>query len=227
MNNVSSSRKSLEDLLHTQVDLELDASMPMLRHPLVYSVPYMQQLNGFLNQQLKAKQKAIKEATENQNWGRFVFMHERAYRLEALHMVEDQINSKAELWQLLAEVWTDSENIFECIDVWADIFEDCNPKEARTMMNESEQGTFAALPELVVVYRGFTKKPAQAGYSWTTSIETASFFANRLLRTESDPRWIVSGAIMKTDILACFDGRGESEIVALPGSVTNQQLKAL
>lgn len=73
----------------------------------------------------------------------------------------------------------------------------------------------------VTVYRGVGTKstPPEKAYSWTTSINTASFFATRFSQTGD----IYKGKIHIKDVVAYIDTRGEHEILALPRNVKDIQ----
>jgi hypothetical protein len=90
----------------------------MLRHPLLYSVPYFGDAeNERLNQQFEFRKEALREAQEKNQHARWVFMHERPYRLQAMLDLKGEIPD-TEFLPLLLEVYVDSENARENFDDW-------------------------------------------------------------------------------------------------------------
>ena len=180
---------------------------PMLRHPLVYSIPLM--LPGQANQTLYAKRAAILRAVEAEDWHSVVFLHERPYRLKALI---DYVTGRDEYDEVLSlmyspehtdlavSVWIDSENIEQHVEEWRALFADC------TWLGDlDEQAAFDALPDPIPAYRG----GVVGDWSWTTDIKIAEFFAKRL----GAGREVRHAMIPKADVFAYLLGRGESELL--------------
>lgn len=187
---------------------------PYINHPLVQSIPHSPVMNRRANLMLAHKKEALEEALATGKWNSVVFLHERPFRLNALleHVPSDIPPS--EYWPIVSSVWTDSENIWQNVDVWMDLW--AAPYHSpELIMDEDEMAAFNALPELITVYRG-TQKGLPLGLSWTTDRERAEWFANRFGR---DDPVVTEGTVNKGDVLAYFLGRGESEIVVLPYDV--------
>lgn len=55
---------------------------PALRHPLVYSIPYMEVENALLNRRLKDKREHVAKAIRERKWGTVIMLHERPYRAQ-------------------------------------------------------------------------------------------------------------------------------------------------
>jgi hypothetical protein len=55
----------------------------MLRHPLVYSMFHHDRLNALVNKQLHAKLEELDKAIAERNYTKFVYLHERPYRIDA------------------------------------------------------------------------------------------------------------------------------------------------
>lgn len=148
----------------------------------------------------------------------YIFGHERPYRLEALSEAArgglDMFPE--EYWPLVAEVWRDSNNIFQDYDAWRELWTADVPKR-EFAMSADERGTFAALPESVEVWRGIRCENGMHGMSWTLCRDYGIWFAQRSGARRERPM-LIRGMVMKADILAAFDGV-EQEIVALPESV--------
>lgn len=206
---------------HLHIDPNLGE---IIQHPLVYSVPHAPAFNKMVNRQLVAKQDAIKRATDDQNWDQFIWLHERPFRVDALLEVGrhlDLPNNGPVFWRLAGLVWTDSENIWQHLDQWRDLFSDTTIPGRKHFMSEEDQETMelpsnkGGISDTFTVYRGFNRDDAVDGFSWCLNRERARWFANR---------WgargrVASGLLSKRDVIGLMTGRGEAEVVAMPENV--------
>jgi len=62
----------------------------MLRHPLVYQVPFFS--NGSANAYYEQKRIAVEKATADKNYKQFVWLFERPYRVEAFIKIADKLS---------------------------------------------------------------------------------------------------------------------------------------
>jgi hypothetical protein len=111
-------------------------------------------------------------------------------------------------------------------DYWLEVFRMAQaPEFKRWLMTTEEQATLAALPDPIPIFRGFLGDDGGLGLSWTTSRDIAFFFATRfsLLHKDKTP-YIIEGTIAKTDVLAYFEARCESEIVCDPSKVIGKRV---
>lgn len=194
-----------------------------LRHPLVFHVAYTETMNKLINQQYRVRVEERERFIREGNWSSFVFLHERAYRLNALDEViwgHDVTDPKI-VWPLVAETWTDSENIHENLDQWREMWDLDLPHRYELTMDDEDRAAFDALPEVIDVYRGVGHPDAVEGLSWTTDREKAVWFSRRFEGLADRTPILVSGKVEKNDVLAHLLGRGESEIVVLPENVMN------
>jgi len=210
----------------------------MLRHPLVYSLCHDPERSALANQQLRYKQRAVAEAVDNGDWEKYIWLHERAYRLEALLDIKGRLLPDAsdtleyknadQLWELAGVVWIDSENIWQCQDEWRDLFDLRNVYSHHKFMSDEDQETMRLSPQkggmnpTVTVYRGVCHEEALDGFSWTLAKDTAEWFARRAVwrsHDEESQPMVATGTISKKDVIALMTGRGELEIVALPEDV--------
>lgn len=239
-------RNRIAELLQRTEDLDpdleryttIDPSLGMLiRHPLVFSVVHTPNLNALVNAQLKEKRRAIDAAWENREWHRYVWLHERPYRLDALleidgHVTDGNLIDDETYWRLAGEIWVDSENIYQNLDEWRDVFEDPERDKKRYFMSDADRKflsktpMFGGLPDTFTVYRGFHNTGAEDGYSWTLDRERACWFAHRLCPTGGQPK-VASGIISRRDVFAFMSGRGEQEIVCLPENVCGIEIEKL
>lgn len=184
--------------------------IPMLRHPLIYEIVVDPKRCAFINYRFRAKQKMLADAIIKKDWNAVIWSHERPYRWEAMtrHMtaMTDEV-----YWKLLADIWTDSENIFE-YKWWAEKLLS-NPRPGRHfLMEDSEHDALAAMPSKIQIYRGCqvcSRQHGVQGLSWTLKYDTAKWFAKRFPGQQA----IVSGYANKKDVLAYFASRNEAEIV--------------
>jgi hypothetical protein len=187
----------------------------MIHHPLIIEIAYNPKMNAFINARYRHKLAAIESAKAAGQFYSIIFMHERPYRLEALKSLAPQM-SDAEYWNCVGGVWVDSENIWQNLNEWRNVWE--SKRSAKfNCMDEEEREVFAALPNTIKVYRGVHGKGCNMplyrrnGLSWTTSYDTAEWFSKRHKETRQK---ILMGTVDKKDVHAYFSGRNENEIVA-------------
>jgi hypothetical protein len=186
----------------------------MLRHPLVYQVPFYN--SGLANEVLAHKRARIAEAVVERDWHTVVFLHERPHRLAALidyctgrYDDRDDIEPESilplcaipEHWELAADVWVDSENINQNLAEWRALIGngDCD----LWLGTEDERAEFDALPDPIPAYRG----GSVGDWSWTTDLRIAEFFANRCDLP------VRHAMIPKSDCFGYLTRRSESELL--------------
>lgn len=182
-----------------------DSGWEMLRHPLVYQVPFRS--NGSANAVYIQKQNQVKDALGSWNYKKFVWLHERPYRLEAFKKIEKKLGDVS-YWQLLTEIWVDTENQYAYLKDWKK-FLTSERQHRHYMMNEEDDQLLRSLPEEVTIYRGCQKGLNEKGLSWTLDKSKAEFFANRF----SKKGIILEKKIPKSEIVALLTVRGETEII--------------
>lgn len=79
-------------------------------------------------------------------------------------------------------------------------------------MDEQEYKVYKDFPECLTVYRGVAINRNPHGLSWTTDYSKAEWFAHRY-DTGSEEGYLLKADISRSNILAYFDSRGESEVV--------------
>lgn len=195
-----------------------DVGFPVVRHPLVYAVPYFPGTNALLNECLRRKRDAAAKAVADRNFYRYVFLHERPYRLNALLEVADELEDDA-YWSLVRDVYQDSENVEELAAQWLPLLASNRPGRAALMTTE-ERSSLDALPDVLTVWRGAADKDELAvGYSWSLSRKVANWFAWRTAEKGCRPL-LAEGSVRRSDALAYLETRGEEEILVLPDKVT-------
>jgi len=187
-----------------------------IRHKFVHGI-YIPTMNGRYNEQVRAKQAAANSARSNKDWDSFIFLHERPYRLDAFMEIQDELTDD-EFWSLLADIWTDSENIPEMRDYWDELL--ASPRPGRlSMMRDDERIEYDSLPDIVTIYQGHTEE-RDDGWSWTTDPNIASWFADRFAKIEGSTPYVTTAKVKKDEIHAFLTRRGESEVLADPESVS-------
>lgn len=193
-----------------------------LKHPLVFSVPYLKGMNQMYNQSLKHKKQKVEEAKKSRDWHQFLFWYERPYRITMFDVVKKSLSDK-EYWDCLGWVYTDLEFHYNYRRLIAKLFT-LRKVVPEYLMQEDELQFLNSLPESVTIYRGVGKFPrVQLGMSWTLLQQKAEWFANRF----NDNPYLLTGTIEKSNILAYFAGRNEAEVVVRPKTVENIKWKAL
>lgn len=91
-------------------------------------------------------------------------------------------------------------------------------KHMRAALDEDAAELFDSLPERVTIYRGCCHSRVQ-GFSWTTDIELAKFFAPGTRWLRSKTPGIATGTVARKDIFAVFAARRESEVMVDPAKV--------
>jgi hypothetical protein len=182
-----------------------DIGWEMLRHPLVYQVPFFS--SGSANAQYAQKLKAIEKAIANKDYKQSVWLVEKPYRVEAFIKIAEKL-SDTDYWKLLSAVWIDTENQYAYLKEWKKLLASKRPNR-HYMMDEEDDNILRSLPDLVTIYRGCQKGINENGLSWSLDKAKAEFFANRFGKKGI----ILERTISKNDIVAVLTGRGESEVI--------------
>lgn len=182
-----------------------DSLGTVLRHPLVYQVPLL--TNGHANQMYEHKLRQLERAIAENDYSSLVYLHERPYRLNAFIEFVEQDAPDEIYWEVLGNVWTDTENMWQNKREWKRLLTSTRPDRIK-MMREDDVVLFEALPDTVIIYRGCSTQN-ENGMSWTLSKEKALWFANRF-RTDG---YVLEAEVKKSDIIALLNHRGEQEII--------------
>lgn len=201
-----------EEPLHKDLErfVTKDKPFDMLRHPLVFSIPYAPQMNAWLNKHYLAKKDAVEVAKEKSEHSSFIFLHERPYRLQAFLEINEYLN-KDEYWELLSDIWRDSENIWQNKAIWEHLLKK-HKVSSYLFMTEEERHFLADLPKRVTIYRGYTKGKNKNGFSYTLDKEKAEWFSKRF---HSDKAGVLTRTVSRDRIFAYTNGRSEEEIIIL------------
>ena len=187
-----------------------------LKHPLVFAIPFHEELSAVYNEQFRARATRLAECKEAGNWSRYIWMHERPYRFWAFDQVKHHL-SDADYWEELSALWIDSENLHQVQNL-PELLEDRPGRER--MMDDRERALFDTLPESFVIFRGH-QGINRMGFSWSLSYWQARWFAERYAAGRRPG--VVRAEVPKSHILAVQLGRGEFEIVVNPGILPSVQ----
>jgi hypothetical protein len=176
-----------------------------LRHPLVYQVPLW--ANGHANAYYLQKKADLVEAVLKRDFSKIIFLHERPYRLDAFVKIAQDLPDE-KYWSLLGSIWTDTENAWQNLDTWKELFGSNRPKR-QSLMDWDEQLALSSLSDTVKIYRGCQEGINEDGISWTLKRDKAEWFANRF----SNDGIVLEKEISKSDIIAVFTGRNEFEVI--------------
>jgi hypothetical protein len=222
---------SKQEELHPDLAARLrdDTFGKCLHHPLMIEVIYNPVMNALINKSYLMKKEYVETKLNECDYHAYVFLHERPYRLEAFQRIADCLLAPELYWDVVASIWTDSENIFEHYNDWRRIWSPDSValvSHRRRVMDEEELAALEALPAIIPVYRGVRSTKYKKGMSWTTDLEKAEWFAKRFPQKGRRPV-VVEGWIHRSEVLAHFLGRGENEIVAFPWLVRDQKVKPI
>jgi len=176
-----------------------------LRHPLLYQVPLLN--NGAANRLYKIKVLEVVRALGEENWNKYVWIHERPYRIDAFIKVADKMSDRC-YWETLAVIWSDTENGWQNLSEWQRLFDSDRP-ERRYLMDTFDFQAYSNLPDVVTVYRGCQKNQNENDLSWTLDKEKAQFFAKRLGKKGI----VLEKSVKKNQIVAVLLGRNEQEVI--------------
>ena len=205
-------------------DLEacrVDNWLPFVCHRLIHQ-PYHPFLTKHMNDSYEHKKLRYAEYLAAKKWESLLFLVEKPYRLDEFRLQQDQMTDE-EYWENLGWCYRGSENLHQ-VPFLADLLLSDRPCRERLMDPESA-AEFAAMPEVITVYKGFHRGYRyDDDYSFTLSPKTAEWFARRFDRPA--PK-VLTGLVQKGDVLAYMDQRGEKEILIEPCLVDVQKVKNL
>ena len=194
--------------------------LPMIKHPLVYDHD-MPPLYALSNKRLAVKRKMLRKARATRDFHRAIFCYERAWRLYAFKAIMRRL-PPATYWDLLGDVYNDSENVWQNYGMWKRLLTRRVPGRL-AIMTDRERMEYFALPDVLTIYRGVHGGHAD-GLSWTLDRERAIWFATRW----KQPRpTLFTGTVRKADIIGYFSRRNESEVVTLWHTVGDERSEPL
>lgn len=148
--------------------------------------------------------------------------NEQLYELIAIDEVIGRQMNDAEFWHYLGDIYIGLEQLWVVRSILNTLLG--SRRSCREfIMDAEERRALQALPDELIVHRGHVGRNA-TGWSWTLDIEKAKWFADRFPPSiyAGIPR-ITSGIVKKTDVVAYFLRRQESEIVVNPKLVRKKK----
>lgn len=181
-----------------------------IKHPLLFSVPYFKELNALHNVQLEQRKKYLLKAIEKREWSEILGIHERPYRLHAFVTYVLDWVSDEDYWEALSWLWTDSENIWQHMTDWTYYLQSKRPHRG-LFMDEDERKAFAAMPDILTVYRGYVPGQNKRGLSYTLDAKVAQWFSTRFSKRGK----VHIRRVPKHKVFAYLAGRKEQEVILL------------
>jgi hypothetical protein len=198
----------LNNELASSIRIVSKGGIEMIHHKYFVNIYFDNEFtNDQANKVYDYKKKAVDEAIKDKDISSYLWLHERAYRVEAiLYALEDWWKpSKKDYWEVIANVWTDTENVYENHLAWEQLLF-LEFSDSHLMMDEEDAKFFNELPNTITIYRGGVD---DKGYSWTLDKEKAEWFASRF----NFDYEVFEKTINKSDAIAYLSDRNESEII--------------
>lgn len=147
-----------------------------------------------------------------------LYLVRKSYRLTFLLFMSKEKNvSTKECGNLLAGQWDLIENLSNDANVKkSTVLRWVMAADKAVLMDAEEREVYAALPDVVTIYRGCRTAKAVKGMSWSLSEEKARWFAERgalLSSGKGDGALVYRAKIKKEDVVAYLDGRNEEEVI--------------
>lgn len=180
----------------------------MLRHPLVYAVPYFphEMSDEHLNSLYKFRKEQVQKALDAGDYNLYVFSHERPHRLTALMDIEYMLTPE-QMYDIMFSVYTDSENIWQHYETWVALLYPLTGEDPWKSVHELPEGDFT-------IYRGGSRN----GISWTLDYDKASWFAKRF--GAMDPVW--KATVNRNEVVGYTDCRNEKEVIVSPEIIADR-----
>ncbi len=194
---------------------------PILSHPLVIMVAFDASsfMAPMVNDQLAAKKEIRDKARAEGDWWQYLFTYQKPYRLDALAEVAHLITDDREYWEQVSDILTGTENFWQHRPAWSRLLLSDRPGR-EYLMDDDECAELAKMPDRLTVHRGFNGEGTARGWSWTLDYGQALWFAARFagVRDGHAPT-VVTGTVLKRNVIAYLTGRNEAEIIARPERV--------
>jgi hypothetical protein len=111
-------RKLLPELARYVVPSKLGGLM--VHHPLVIELFADPKRAALINERFKNKTREVAAALTAGDFSRYIWLHERPYRLDGFLAIKDHASlSDARYWQLVGQIWMDTESWWQQRAKWA------------------------------------------------------------------------------------------------------------
>lgn len=142
------------------------------------------------------------------DFGRIYALFNKPYRMLFVNLCKPHM-AKWHFSQMLADVWVDSENPNQDINVkLRESIKNFKYADKEFLMTHSDYVKYQNIPNEITLYRGVSVGREQKGLSWTADRKTAEFFANRY-----GEGYVLEHTFKKEDIYCYLNTRGEDEYV--------------
>ena len=220
--------------LHEELADHMDHDSPFgvfIRHPLLVTV-HVEEMNAYYNYQYLGKRKQADKALKKKNWDRWIWLHERPFRLDAFLFICRDMPAD-EYWSLLRDIWIDTEGPGVNQDIWLELFNRPYPKRRKMMTGKERRAlSDAGRSGELNIYRGYVDgldpedseyieedRDRESGISWTLDYNKAEWFAKRFLAGGTGYGVVAEAICKPKDVIAYFESRGEKEIVVDPSKI--------
>ena len=138
-------------------------------------------------------------------------------------MMQVKFKDEKEKWDIIRTLLTDTEQgLLDTVgqDKLITLIEQGG--DPCLMMNDEELEEFHTLPDVIEIYRGVASEDDLNfdkyghGIHWTKSFKTAEWFAERF---QSKNRCILTGKVLKENVIAYFNEKNEDELLINPNKV--------
>lgn len=186
------------------------------RYVVTIYVPGSNPLNAMTNRTYHQRAAAAKRLLGERQWDHYMFMIEKPFLLDCFVEIEPGLPDE-DYWRLLGSIWQRTEFIASDLTVWSRLWRS-DRKGREHAMDEGERKALAEMPDTLHIYRGIDRrtKKAKRRLAWTLDRKTAEWFSTRM---ETGYSTVLSGHCQRSDVLAYFTGRNETEIVIPPEMV--------
>lgn len=146
-----------------------------------------------------------------------MFLMNKPYYFTFLKFCHKYLNEN-DLCNMLHDAWVRVEFINQDANLTkSELVKLFSKRDKKRLMGFGNYDAFAALPDVIYVYRGVHSQTGEAirALSWTLDYDTAKFFALRWCDA-GDRGYIYKAAIAKERVFAYFDDADEKEVVLDP-----------
>ncbi len=192
----------------------------MFHHPWFIGKVYSLDHCAYIHHMMDQQQQILVQLHKRRRLREVVMAHAGPYRLQTLADYEHSMTDRV-FWKTLADVWTDSENLWQDTRLIRRLLS--NPRPHREeMMTAEERQALKRMPDAITIYRGYSGRGTWRGWSWTIDKDKGEWFARRppgpMQDSPSDPT-LVEATVNKAHVIAYITERDESEIVVDPRRV--------
>lgn len=213
-------------MIHTRLKRALDCHC--------FTDPWLAKLDPpMAKKQRAARREHVKKSLAEKKYGSMVWMHHRKCRLAVFaEIAAAGYLTDKEYWELLGAIWSDSEYIFQNMELWQLLLSAERPQK-KFFMSTEEREALHKLPEVLTIYRGYQPLAKnENGVSWTLRKDVAAKLGNRVWtnipgmdKPLGDPQnrgKVTERRIKKSQVFAYLTGRNEDEIIILPNGKVSQ-----